>query len=202
MSYFKNFAKMGAPILRKTAEPFTKEEIQYQSTKNLVNQLCTLLQGPKSTEQFVTEAVGLSAPQVRVSKQLFVVGVKAYVSPSLRPFPETAFFNPKVEPIGDDSILTWESCLSLPGLGGRVERKRKVKVTYLDKDGNERIIMASGFYAAVFQHEHDHLIGKLYPDRMKPEHLQSQFLFDEELDKLIRNNPRLFAVDGDYKYLN
>ena len=61
----------------------------------------------------------------------------------------------------------WEGCLSVPGLRGFVERPRKIRVDFLDENAENRSIEVEDFLATVFQHELDHLIGKLYVDRMK-----------------------------------
>ena len=61
----------------------------------------------------------------------------------------------------------WEGCLSIPGLRGYVERPRNIRVDYLDEDAKPKSIEIDEFLATVFQHEIDHLIGRLYVDRMK-----------------------------------
>ena len=75
--------------------------------------------------------------------------------------------NPKIEVLTKETSIDWEGCLSVPGLRGKVSRPNKIKYTGLDIEGNKIETIAEGFDARVVQHECDHLIGKLYPMRMK-----------------------------------
>jgi peptide deformylase len=68
--------------------------------------------------------------------------------------------------------------LSVPGLRGFVERPRSIRVDYLDENGEPVFIEVEDFLATVFQHELDHLIGKLYVDRMKD---ITTLMFEDEM---------------------
>ena len=76
-------------------------------------------------------------------------------------------FNPEITILDEAEQGFWEGCLSVPGLRGFVERPRKIRVDFLDENAENRSIEVEDFLATVFQHELDHLIGKLYVDRMK-----------------------------------
>ncbi len=84
--------------------------------------------------------------------------------------PLTVLINPVIEVLsgpGDDEMITgWESCLSAPGLAGRVSRHRAIRYRGIGLDGEEIVREAHGFHARVVQHECDHLDGILYPQRM------------------------------------
>ena len=80
--------------------------------------------------------------------------------------PLSVLINPRIVPIGDETEEDWEGCLSIPDLRGRVPRYSNVRVTALDREGEELDFIASGFHARVIQHEVDHLRGHVYPDRM------------------------------------
>ncbi len=110
--------------------------------------------------------VGLSANQIGLDLRMFVAevpdpqgGTKFY-----------AVFNPKIEKTGGATIDFEEGCLSVPGKWGDVERPEKIIVSGQDRNGKAVKIKAWGFLARVFQHEIDHLEGKLFIDRTKKVH--------------------------------
>jgi peptide deformylase len=135
------------------------------------------------------EGVGLAAPQVGVSKQLFVYesalvptepegsGSNSDASSSLE-----VVINPLVEPASEDLEFDWEGCLSIPELRGLVPRHPEVRLWGLDRHGNEVERVLLGFTARIVQHEFDHLHGVIYLDRMRD--LRS-LAFEEELDLLM-----------------
>ena len=90
----------------------------------------------------------------------------------------TVIINPVVEPVGDERVLRWEGCLSIPGLRAAVPRWSRIRYSGVDCDGNPVGAEAGGFHAGVVQHEFDHLDGILYPMRMTD---FSLFGFSEEL---------------------
>lgn len=112
---------------------------------------------------------GLAAPQIGVNLQLVIFGSTA-INPRYpdRPLvPKTVLLNPVITPIGDAEELDWEGCLSVPGLRGEVPRWANIRYTGFDEYGQPIDRTVSGFHARVVQHECDHLIGKLYPMRVR-----------------------------------
>ena len=107
--------------------------------------------------------VGLSANQVGLPYRMFVAEVLD-ADGNLKFY---AFFNPRLEFSGKEKAKMEEGCLSVPGKYGFVERATSAKLTGLDKRGRALRIKAWGFLAHVFQHEVDHLDGKLFIDRAK-----------------------------------
>ncbi|MFI4932282.1 MAG: peptide deformylase, partial [Burkholderiales bacterium] len=81
--------------------------------------------------------------------------------------PMTVLLNPLITPLGDEMEEGWEGCLSVPGLRGAVPRYTRIRYSGLDPDGRSIDREAEGFHARVVQHECDHLIGRLYPTRMR-----------------------------------
>jgi peptide deformylase len=75
--------------------------------------------------------------------------------------------NPVITPLDDGEVDGWEGCLSVPGLRGVVPRWERIRYTGVDEHGNAIAREADGFHARVVQHECDHLIGRLYPTRMR-----------------------------------
>jgi len=104
------------------------------------------------------EGIGLSANQIGMNIKVFVAKVenKFY-----------AVFNPELTQLSKEKISLDEGCLSIPGLYGAVERPERVVLKGLDQNGKSLKIKAWGLLARVFQHEVDHLSGKLFIDKAK-----------------------------------
>ncbi len=109
---------------------------------------------------YAAPGVGLAAPQVNVSKRLFVMDVH---DDEHEP---AVIINPKLEELGDKVELK-EGCLSVPGMVGDIVRHSRVVVTGLDRHGQKIRIDCEGLCAQCLQHEIDHLDGVLYIDRAK-----------------------------------
>jgi peptide deformylase len=112
---------------------------------------------------------GLAAPQIGVDLQLVIFGSDAPNPryPDAPVVPRTILLNPQITPLGDEEEEGWEGCLSVPGLRGVVPRWRQIRYTGFDPDGRPIDRVAEGFHARVVQHECDHLVGKLYPMRVR-----------------------------------
>lgn len=114
------------------------------------------------------DGAGLAAPQIGVDLQVVVFGVRATPRyPQAPEVPETVLVNPVITPLGTEEEEDWEGCLSVPGLRGRVPRWRRIRYTGFDASGDRIDREVEGFHARVVQHEVDHLIGRLYPTRMR-----------------------------------
>jgi peptide deformylase len=111
---------------------------------------------------------GLAAPQIGVDLQLVIFGFdRNQRYPDAPAVPETVLVNPTVEPIGDAMEEGWEGCLSVPGLRGVVPRFARIRYRGVDVEGRPIEREAEGFHARVVQHECDHLVGMLYPMRVR-----------------------------------
>ncbi len=111
---------------------------------------------------------GLAAPQIGVDLQLVIFGFthnERY--PDAPAVPRTVLINPVITPLSDDEESGWEGCLSVPGLRGVVPRWARIRYRGFDPLGRPVEREAEGFHARVVQHECDHLIGRLYPTRMR-----------------------------------
>ena len=131
-------------------------------------ELHTLINDLRETMAAVNGA-GLAAPQIGVNLQLVIFGSN-HTNPRYpdRPLvPQTVLINPVITPIGAYEEHDWEGCLSVPGLRGMVPRWAHIRYTGFDETGNAIDRTVSGFHARVVQHECDHLIGKLYPMRVR-----------------------------------
>ncbi len=170
-------ARMGHPVLHQVAEPVddpTDVEIAV-----LVEDMIETLED--------SGGIGLAAPQVHVPKRVVILFVPSEKSgeelsddeEDLKPN-LAVMINPEIEPLGDETNLDWEACLSVPGLTGAVERYSHIKYSWLNLDGNRFEREAKGFHARSVQHECDHLDGKLYPMRMND---FTTFGFVEEMNR-------------------
>lgn len=111
---------------------------------------------------------GLAAPQVGVGLQVVVFGFDSIPRyPEAPPVPMTVLVNPVITPLGDEEEEDWEGCLSVPGLRGVVPRWKRIRYQGFDQFGNPIDRSVEDFHARVVQHECDHLIGKLYPMRVR-----------------------------------
>ena len=150
---------MGDPRLLRTAQSVVAFDTP---------ELHSLIADMRETMVAVNGA-GLAAPQIGVNLQLVIFGSTA-INPRYpdRPLvPKTVLLNPVITPIGDTEELDWEGCLSVPGLRGEVPRWANIRYTGFDEYGQPIDRTVSGFHARVVQHECDHLIGKLYPMRVR-----------------------------------
>ncbi len=112
---------------------------------------------------------GLAAPQIGVNLQVVIFG-SGQVNPRYPhepAFPQTVLINPVITPLGDEEQEGWEGCLSVPGMRAIVPRWQRIRYTGFDVRGQAIDRTADGFHARVVQHECDHLIGKLYPMRVR-----------------------------------
>jgi len=147
------------PILQKKAE--TVQKIGPAEQRLIQDMIETM---------YTDDGVGLAAPQVGVSKRIFVA------SPTAKPGEEMVFINLKILESSGTQIGP-EGCLSLPGISGQVQRAKKIKYEAMDKNGKWIAGEASDFLARIIQHELDHLDGKLLIDRV--DFLQRQEILSE-----------------------
>ncbi len=161
--------RMGDPVLYQRAEPVA----QFNTPE-----LAQLLRDMDDTMRS-KQGAGIAAPQIGVSLQVVIFGVGANARyPDAEEVPYTVLINPILEPIGDVMEEGWEGCLSVPGMRGVVARHAKLRYRGFDQFGTAIDRTASGFHARVVQHETDHLLGILYPMRIRD---LRQFGFNEEL---------------------
>ena len=163
---------MGNPLLREVAEDFSVEEIKNSETQLLLEDMWDSLAA--------AGGIGLAAPQIGISKQLAVIKLTEESDryPDMEDSEAFIIFNPKITVLDKTEQGFWEGCLSVPGLRGFVERPRKIRVDFLDESAKPRSIEVEDFLATVFQHELDHLVGKLYVDRIKD---ITTLMFEDEM---------------------
>jgi peptide deformylase len=154
----REILKMGDARLLRIAEPvrvFDTPELHA-----LIADLFDTMEG--------ANGAGLAAPQIGENLQLVIFGFTNNVRyPDAPPVPRTVLINPRIEALGSEEEEGWEGCLSVPGLRGVVPRFSRIRYRGFDPLGHPIEREADGFHARVVQHEVDHLIGRLYPTRMR-----------------------------------
>lgn len=152
--------RMGHPTLRKTAELVELAELETPEFKTLLSDLYDTMKAEGG--------IGIAAPQINVSKQVTLIELPQNSERygTLESSPLFIIINPKITIVDPTLQGFWEGCLSVPGLRGFVERPRIVKIDYIDEHGVEKQFLAEDFLSTVFQHELDHLFGKLYIDQI------------------------------------
>lgn len=114
------------------------------------------------------DGAGLAAPQIGVGLQVVIFGVQRNPRyPEVEEVPYTVLVNPLLTPIEEGKEEGWEGCLSVPGMRGLVPRYERLRYRGFDQLGTPIDRSVSGFHARVVQHEVDHLLGILYPMRIR-----------------------------------
>lgn len=148
----------GSPGLRKIAREIGPD---YKELQLLIKEMYETM--------YVSDGIGLAAPQIGKSIRLFVIDAApiADEDESLADF-KKVFINPEIiEESGDKWTFT-EGCLSLPNLREDVVRQTNVKLQYFDENFVEHIEEYDGIKARIIQHEYDHLDGILFIDKISP----------------------------------
>jgi peptide deformylase len=155
----RDILKMGDPRLLRVAQPVT--EFGTPALRALIDDMFETMRA--------VNGAGLAAPQIGVDLQLVIFGSDQPNPryPDAPVVPRTVLLNPVIEPLGPDEEEGWEGCLSVPGLRGVVPRWSRIRYRGVDPEGQPIDRVAEGFHARVVQHECDHLIGKLYPMRVR-----------------------------------
>lgn len=162
---------MGNPVLRQIAEAIPERAIKSPEVQSLIQDMIETM--------FEYDGLGLAAPQIGESVQVVVMidDFDPEVESKIQ-----VLINPQIEILTQEETTYGEGCLSVPGLRGDVSRPNKIRVRALDEKGKKLDFVAEGFHATVVQHECDHLIGKLYIDRMTD---LSRLAFAREYTKFL-----------------
>jgi peptide deformylase len=166
-------ARMGNPVLLRKCDPVADPGAP-EIRRLVADMMQTMEDAP---------GVGLAAPQVYQPLRLFVFrvpGGRASEDPDDLELGNTVLINPSVDLIGEERVLGWEGCLSIPDLRAAVPRATRIRYRGVDCDGTVIEREVSGFHARIVQHEYDHLDGILYTMRMTD---FRYFGFNEELNR-------------------
>ncbi len=165
--------KMGNPLLRKVSEAVSIDEINTPDFQTFLDHLIATMHAH--------QGAGIAAPQVGVLKRAFAMEMAMNERyPNKEPFPLYTIINPEITPFSDEKIPSWEGCLSIPNIRGRLQRHAEILLSGLDRNGHAFKTHLKGFAAIVAQHEVDHLNGILLIDQMESMETLS---FQEEYEK-------------------
>ena len=146
--------ELGHPTLRMNALDVTREELETETFQTFIDDMIETMKA--------SGGVGLAAPQVNVSKRMFVMKSGWSV-------PLTVVINPKVKYLEQHGKKnSTEGCLSIPGKRVKVKRFKRIHMDYWNRHGEDISKEMKGFGAIIAQHEFDHLNGVLIVDFLDP----------------------------------
>lgn len=169
---------VGDKTLRLKAQPVTEFN---QELKDFAKDLTYTM--------YETDGVGLAAPQVGVSKRIFVIDFYwAQEGATKRP---QVYVNPEII-FSEGSITHEEGCLSVPDVYEKVKRPNHIKIKAQDLDGNLIEDGFTDFPAVVFQHEFDHLNGILFIDHLSNmKYLLHKYKIDQYIKRTKPNGENI-----------
>ena len=165
----RDIVTIGHPVLRTPTRMVTQDELTSPVVQQVIDDLIDTMRH--------ANGAGIAANQIDpadVGQRLRITVIEVNDNPRYpyKPrIPLTVVVNPVIEPVPDDEfgneiVIINEGCLSVPNLRGDVPRRAAIRVRYLDRDGVEHDEIKRGLTAGTFQHECDHLDGKLFVDRV------------------------------------
>jgi peptide deformylase len=155
----REIVTVGHPVLRERARDVTLDELATAETQTFIDDLIATMRH--------ANGAGLAANQVGVPIRIAAIEVGDNPRYPYKPrIPLTVVVNPIIESLDDEMVEINEGCLSVPNLRGTVSRFVNVRVRYLDREGQAHDEVKRGLTAGTFQHECDHLDGKLFLDRV------------------------------------
>ena len=155
----RKIATIGHPVLRQRAREVTREELASPEVQRFVDDLVETMRD--------ANGAGIASNQVHEPVRICAVEIHDNPRYPYKPnWPLTILVNPVVEATTDETFDNYEGCLSVPNLRGQVPRFTGVRLRAWDRAGAEIDRRVSGLMAGTFQHEVDHLDGKLFVDRV------------------------------------
>jgi peptide deformylase len=168
----RKIAQIGHPVLRQVARDVDREELGKSETQRFIDDLVETMRD--------ADGAGLAAIQVYEPIRICVIEVRGSNPryPYKPVIPLTVLVNPVLTPVDDETFDNYEGCLSVPNLRGMVKRHVHVRVQGWDRDGKPIDEVVHGLKAGTYQHEVDHLHGKLFVDRADPSTFTTWTEFD------------------------
>ena len=155
----RKIAQIGHPVLRQTARDISREELATPAMQAFIEDLIETMHD--------ADGAGLAAIQVYEPIRICAIEVRNNPRyPYKPPIPLTILVNPVLTAVGDEMFENNEGCLSVPNLRGMVPRNVSVHVKAWDRHGNDIDETVHGLKAGTYQHEVDHLLGKIFVDRV------------------------------------
>ncbi len=156
----RKIATIGHPVLRQLARKVTLDELRSPAVQSFIDDLVDTMHD--------ANGAGLAANQIHEPIRVCAIEVRNNPRYPYKPnYPLTILVNPELTPTTTDTFANYEGCLSVPNLRGEVKRFCGVRVRAWDRDGKELDFEVKGLTAGTFQHEVDHLDGKVFLDRVE-----------------------------------
>ena len=153
-------AHLGHPVLREPAREVSADELASREVQTFIDDLIETMRD--------ANGAGLAAPQVHMPLRICAIEVQDNPRYPYKPnVPLTVLVNPIIRPVGAETFENYEGCLSVPNLRGIVDRFVEIELEALDRHGKRERRTVRGLTAGTFQHEVDHLDGKVFLDRVK-----------------------------------
>jgi len=172
--------RLGHPALRAPARPIAPDDVGSPASQGLIDDMVETMHE--------SHGVGLAAPQVGVGLQVFVYDASLEARGGEEAIPLRVAINPMLTPQPGNMVQDWEGCLSIPDLRGLVPRHPAVRLRGLDREGRPLDVLVKDFEARIVQHEHDHLNGVVFLDRMRD--FKTLAYFDEWEQYLVNRSPQ------------
>lgn len=155
----RKIATLGNPILRQPARKLSLEELRSPETQRFIDDLIETMRD--------ANGAGLAAPQIYASLAICALEVDNNPRYPYKPrIPLMVLVNPELTPLTSETFDNYEGCLSVPNLRGLVPRFTELRVQAWDRHGAPLDFVARGLSAGTYQHEVDHLLGKVFVDRV------------------------------------
>lgn len=157
----RKIAQIGHPVLRQVAREVTREELATAAIQGFIDDLVETMRD--------ADGAGLAAIQIYEPIRICAIEVRNNPRYPYKPqIPLTILVNPRLTPVDEEEFENFEGCLSVPNLRGRVKRHVNLRVQAWDRHGNVIDEVVHGLKAGTYQHEVDHLDGKIFVDRADP----------------------------------
>jgi peptide deformylase len=186
MPYLREIITDGHPTLRKVARKVDPEELKDPLVQQLIDDMfATMYEAP---------GIGLAAPQVNVSKRIFVTDLSVQDDEIGEPL---VFVNPRFT-LTEEEVEAIEGCLSVPGMIGEIKRYARVVCAALDRHGKRFEIEGKKLFGRCLQHEMDHLNGVLYIDKAANVRPATKAEEEDEVEgeSIAKNDEALSATSG------
>jgi peptide deformylase len=156
----RKIAQIGHPVLRTRAREVSREELSSTAMQQFIDDLVETMR----------DANGAGLAAIQIHEPIRIVAIEVSGNNPRYPYkpkiPLTILVNPVIEVIGDETFDNYEGCLSVPNLRGMVKRHAHVRVRAWDRHGADVDLIARGISAGTYQHEVDHLDGRIFVDRV------------------------------------
>ena len=167
----RKIAQIGHPVLRQLAREIERDELGHPDTQRFIDDLIETMRD--------ADGAGLAAIQVYEPIRICAIEVRNNPRYPYKPnIPLTILVNPVLTPVGDEQFANYEGCLSVPNLRGMVKRFVHLHVRAWDRHGHPIDEVVHGLKAATYQHEVDHLNGKIFVDGADPSTFTTWTEFD------------------------